>query len=85
MNGRESLIRARYAVSVLRVAKVNPRMRPSRWLDTESDDKIAEARTNATVACEELAVALRGNSPKLRSAWDQAANTATHWLSQNNR
>lgn len=89
MSSKESLVRARYAVSVLKVARKIPPAEAIKlvdglskdWLDMESDEKLAEARANATLACEELAIALRGDSPGLQAHWDRAASAASLWLS----
>lgn len=88
MGDKESLIRARYAVSVLKVAKNTPRQEAitlveglsKDWLDMESDDAIANARAGALTACEQLLSALRINPATLPRAWDRAFSAAAQWV-----
>jgi hypothetical protein len=88
MGEKESLIRARYTVSVLRVARgspINDAIKlvsglSSDWLDMEADDKIAEARILCLKACEKLAETLRANAPSAPQEWDRAERAAASWL-----
>ena len=88
MGASGSLIRARYAVSILRVAKGAPRQEAIRlvenlskdWLDMETDGMVADARASATDACAEFVMSLRENSPIAFTAWKRAANAADRWL-----
>lgn len=88
MDDKDSLVRARYAVSVLRVAQKVPRAEAIKlieglskdWLNMESNEIIFSSRAEATNTFEDLATALQTNSPTLPRAWDKAANAAARWL-----
>jgi hypothetical protein len=88
MGEKESLIRARYTVSVLRVARGSPINDAAKlvaglsrdWLDMEADEKIAEARISCLRACEKLAETLRANLPSAPQEWDRAERAAALWL-----
>jgi hypothetical protein len=87
MGETEGLIRARYAVSVLRVAKGSPVKDALRlveglsreFLVMKSDGEIAEARTHFLHACQQLAAALHAGVT-VQSAWDGATAAASAWL-----
>jgi hypothetical protein len=88
MGEKESLIRARYTVSVLRVARGSPINDAIKlvgglsrdWLEMEADEKIAEARISCLNACERLAVTLRANAPSAPQEWDRTERAAASWL-----
>jgi hypothetical protein len=88
MGEKESLIRARYTVSVLRVVSRSPikdAIKPvdvlSRdWFDLEADKNIAETRISCLKACEQLAETLRMNEPSAPREWDRAERAAPSWL-----
>lgn len=88
MREKESLIRARYAVSVLRVARGSPINDAIKlvgglsrdWLDMEPDEKIAEARISCLKACEQLAKTLHASGPSAPQEWDRAERAAASWL-----
>lgn len=93
MGNQESLIRARYAVSILRVAKGVPRQEAITLIEGLSRDRvnmelnetIASARADTRNACNQLIAALREDSPTLYIAWEQAAHAAERWLETVNR
>jgi hypothetical protein len=87
MGEREGLIRARYAVSILRVARGSPAKDALKLVDglaaellsMELDGELTESRVNLLYACEYLSAALRLGSPT-RMAWDRATNAAAAWM-----
>jgi hypothetical protein len=87
MGEKEGLIRARYAVSVLRVARGSPAKDALKLveglsgdrLNMDSEGNLTESRLRFLNACEQLADALRSGSQG-RLAWDRATNAAAAWL-----
>lgn len=88
MGETEGLIRARYAVSVLRVARGSPAKDALRLVEglardrvnVEPEDSLKNSRMSFLNACEQLADALRAGSPTSRLAWDRATTAAAAWL-----
>jgi hypothetical protein len=88
MSDQQSLIRARYANSVLRVAMRSSREEAIKLaeglandlVNIESDERIANARADTRKACDQLASALKANSPTLSTAWKRAVHAAELWL-----
>ncbi len=86
MGEKEGLIRARYAVSVLRVARGSPAKDAlrlveglSRDLIMESGEEITGSRNHFLHACQQLAAALRAGVT-VQIAWDRATAGAAAWL-----
>ncbi len=87
MGEKESLIRARYAVSVLRVARGSPAKDAFKLVDglsaellsMELSRELTEPSSDLLYACEHLSAALRSGTPT-RKAWDRATNAAAAWL-----
>jgi hypothetical protein len=87
MGEKEGLIRARYTVSVLRVARGSPakdalklvNSLSAELLSMELNGELTESSSNVLYACEHLSAALRLGTPT-RMAWDRATNAAVAWL-----
>jgi hypothetical protein len=87
MSNGESLIRARYAVTLLKVARSAKREEAIRlieglakdWLGMESDAKIAGARQDALKTFGELVTALRADEKTLNATWERATQAALNW------
>lgn len=83
MSDKEGLIRARYAVSVLRVAKGSPEKHALKLVGHLLEEPLnleSDVELNFLRACQQLADALSRGSPTSRSAWDRATAAAAAWL-----
>jgi len=87
MGETEGLIRARHAVSILKVARGSPVKDALRlveglsreFLVMKSDGQIAEVRTHFLHDCQQLAAALHAGVT-VQIAWDRATAAASAWL-----
>ena len=88
MGETEGLIRARYASSVLRIARGSPAKDALRLVEglardrfnLESEDSLKDSRISFLNACEQLANALRAGSPTPLASWDRATTAAATWV-----